>query len=160
MKTKPYVAIHFLKALSYRIVRQTSKNVFFKGPVSKLHIKISAFTAHLSFKVQGSFKVKGLACSVLWKMLVHINSLRWSCRAPFFQSKMCKKLVPGLIWLRALYFERALHEKIRKKFRCEHCSFKVWVHWCCGLWKNIVGHTEISVFAFICLHLQKLFTKM
>ena len=65
MKTKPYVAKHFLKALSLRNLWQPSKIVFIKGPVSKLHIKISALTAHLSLKVQVSFKVLGLACSVL-----------------------------------------------------------------------------------------------
>jgi len=57
-------------------------------------------------------------------------------------------------------FERFLHVKICAKFRCEHCSFKVLVHWCCVLWKNIVGHMEIRVFACSCLCLQKLFAKM
>ena len=53
-----------------------------------------------------------------------------------------------------------MHAKICAKFRCEHYSFKVLVHWCYVLWKNIVGHTEISVFACSCLCLQKLFAKM
>jgi len=74
------------------------------------------------------------------------------CHATYFQSKMFDKLVPGCIWMCAPYFERVLHGKIRTKCRCEHCSFKVWVNWCC--------HMEISVFTCICLHLQKLFAKM
>ena len=41
------------------------KIIFIKGPVSKLHIKISALTTHLSLKVQDFSKVQGLACSVL-----------------------------------------------------------------------------------------------
>ena len=41
--------------------------------------------------------------------------------------------VPGCFFLSAPYLERVLHGKIRGVFRCEHCSFQVWVHWCCGL---------------------------
>ena len=65
MKTNPYVAIHCWKALSLRIVLRPLKIIFIKGPVRKLHIKISAFTAHFPLKVQDSFKVLSLACSVL-----------------------------------------------------------------------------------------------
>ena len=57
MKTKPYVAIHCLKALSLRIVRQPSKMIFIKVPVSKLHINFTAFYEHLSLKVQDFSKV-------------------------------------------------------------------------------------------------------
>ena len=45
-------------------------------------------------------------------------------------------------------------------FRCEHCSFQVWVHWCCGLCRYTVGHMEISIFTCIYLNLQKLCPKM
>ena len=41
------------------------KIIFIKGPVRKLHMKISVFTAHLPLKVQGSFKVLSSACSAL-----------------------------------------------------------------------------------------------
>ena len=58
MKVNPYVAIHFLKSVSLRIFCRLSKIVLIKGPVSKLHIKISAFTTQLSLmKVQDFFKV-------------------------------------------------------------------------------------------------------
>ena len=39
--------------------------IFIKGPVYKLHIKFSAFTAHLPLKVQDFSKVLSLACSGL-----------------------------------------------------------------------------------------------
>ena len=39
-------------------------------------------------------------------------------------------------------------------------SFKVRVHWCCGLCKYIVGHTEIIILTYIYLNLQKLCEKM
>ena len=58
MKTKPYVAIHGWKALSLRIVLPPLKNFIIKGPVRKLHIKISVFTAHFPLKVQDYFKCK------------------------------------------------------------------------------------------------------
>ena len=60
-KTKAYVAIHHSIGLAFSIVRQPSKIIFIKGTVSKLHINFSVFTAHLSLKVQGSFKVLSLA---------------------------------------------------------------------------------------------------
>ena len=66
MKTKPYVAIHCSKALSVRIVRRPSKNIFIKGPVSKFHMNFTAFYKHLSLKVQDFFKVLSLPCSVLY----------------------------------------------------------------------------------------------
>ena len=73
---------------------------------------------------------------------------------------MCKKLVPGHFFLCAPYFECVLHGKIYGGFRCEHCSFQVSVHWCCGLYKYMVGHTEISICTCIYLNLQKLYAKM
>ena len=99
-------------------------------------------------------QVLSLACNVLWKLPVCIESLHRFCRALYFQSKMFDKLVPVRVLLRATDFERVLYGKIHARFLCEHCSFKVWVHWCCGLWKYIVGHTKIRVFTCICLHLQ------
>ena len=113
----------------------------------------------------------------LWKCRVLSKYLVWRAAClerGQFSSKACidfavqhtlkvkcaKNLVLGRIWTCAQVFERFLHAKICAKFRCEHCSFKVLVHWCCVLWKNIVGHTEISVFTCSCLCLQKLFAKM
>jgi len=93
-------------------------------------------------------------------MLVHINSLCWFCHALFFQSKCAKEWyrdISGCVLHTFKWFSMA---KSAKKFRCEHYSFKVRVQWCCSLWKNIVGHTEISVFACICVHFQKLIVKM
>ena len=58
------------------------------------------------------------------------------------------------------YFESVLQCKIGGGFRCEHCSFQLWVQWCCGLCKYIVWHTEISIFTCICLNFQKLCAKM
>ena len=114
----------------------------------------------MPLKVLNSFKVLSSACSFIWKLWVLINTWRRFCRTSFFQRKMFDTLVPGRIWLCAPYFERVLHGKICAKFRYEQGSFKVWVHWCCGLCKYIVGHTEISIFTCICLNLQKLFAKM
>jgi len=51
MKTIPYVAVRCWKALFLRIVCCPLKIIFFKEPVYKLHIKFSAFTAHLPLKV-------------------------------------------------------------------------------------------------------------
>ena len=73
MKTKAYVAIHHLIGLALSIVRQPSKIIFIKEPVSKLHIKFSSFTAHLPLKVQGSFKELSLVCRVLGKFPVRIK---------------------------------------------------------------------------------------
>jgi len=50
--------------------------------------------------------------------------------------------------------------KSAQNFWCEHCSFQLLVHWCCNLWKFLVGHTEIRVFTCIYLHQQILFAKM
>ena len=110
--------------------------------------------------MQDSFKVLSSTCSVLWKLLVLIDTWRRFCCTSFFQRKMFDKLVPGCIWLCAPYFERVLHGKICTKLRCKQGSFKVWVHWCCGLCKYTVGQTEISFFTCICLNLQKLCAKM
>ena len=86
--------------------------------------------------------------------------MHWFCRTSFFQRKMFDKLVTRRIWLCALYFERVLHAKICVRFRCKHCSFQVWVHWCWGLCKYMVRHMEISIFTCIYLNLQKLYAKM
>ena len=63
---------------------------------------------------------------------------------------MCEKLVPERFFLCAPYFERVLHGKIGGRFRCEHCSFQVWVQWSApyeifsfGIWKQ----DFMSVFA-------------
>jgi len=76
MKTKAYTAIHHSIGLALSIVRQPSKIIFIKGPVSKLHIKFSAFTAHLPLKVQGSFKELSSACRVLGKLHINIENMR------------------------------------------------------------------------------------
>jgi len=65
MKINPYAAVHCWKALSLRIVRFPLKIIFIKGPVYKLQIMFSAFTAHLPLKVLDSFKVLNLACNIL-----------------------------------------------------------------------------------------------
>ena len=62
MKTNPYVVVHCLKALTLSIVRQPFKFIFIKGPVSKLHIKFTAFYKHLSLKVPDFSKVLSLPC--------------------------------------------------------------------------------------------------
>ena len=137
------VAVHQLLYSSlFKDCPLTFKKHFIKGPVCKLCIKFSALYEHLPFKVQGSFKVLSSACSVLGKRPVLIWSLCRFCHATYFQSKMREKLVPGRIWTCAPVFKRFLYAKIWAKFRCEYFSFKVLVHWCCVLWKNIVGHTE------------------
>ena len=73
---------------------------------------------------------------------------------------MCKKFVPGRFFRYASYFESVLYGKIGGGFRCEHCSFQLWVQWCCGLCKYIVWHTEIRIFTCIYLNFQKLCAKM
>jgi len=115
----------------------TFKYFFIKEPVSKIHIKFTAFYEHLSLKVQD-----------------------WVCHEVYFEScgshqKLPGK-VPGRFWMCAPNFKRVLHVEIHAKFRCEHCSFKVWVQWCCSLWKYIVEDSEISFFTCICLHLQSM----
>ena len=64
MKTKGYLAIHQSIGLS---LSKSSDHLysFFKGPVSKLHMKISAFCEHVPLKVQDFSKVLSVACSVL-----------------------------------------------------------------------------------------------
>jgi len=70
MKTRPYVGKHCWKAFSLRIVLRPLKITFIKGPVRKLHVKISAFTAYFPLKVQDSFKVLSSACSLLQKCYI------------------------------------------------------------------------------------------
>ena len=74
MKTNPYVAVHCLKDLSLRIIRRPLKIIFIKGPVSKLHFKISAFTEHLPLKVLDFSKEMSLLCSVLGKAITRQKS--------------------------------------------------------------------------------------
>ena len=59
------------------------------------------------------------------------------------QAFSAKKLVPvlGRFVLCTLYFVRGLYGKIGVGFRCEHCSFQVWVQWFCVLWNSYVWHT-------------------
>ena len=71
-----------------------------------------------------------------------------------------QKFVLGRFYRYASYFESVLYGKIGSGFRCEHCSFQLWVQWCCGLCKYIVWHTEISIFTCIYLNFQKLCAKM
>lgn len=73
---------------------------------------------------------------------------------------MCEKFVPGRFFRYASYFESVLYGKIGGGFRCEHCSFQLWVQWCCGLCKYIVWHMEISIFTCIYLNFQKLCAKI
>ena len=124
---------------------------FIKGPVSKLHTKISAFYEHLHGKVQDFSKELSSPNSVLGKMPVRIKSLHWFCRALYFQRKMFNKFALDGIWLCVPVFERFLHHKINLGIRCEHYSFQKWVHWCCTLRKNRVWYTEIGFFMSICL---------
>jgi len=127
MKTNPYVAIHCWKALSLSIVRCPLKTIFIKGPVSKLYIKISAITAHLSSKVQDFSKVdigfsmqRSLKDAGLHLKLPIKACINFVCIV--FSKQNVNKLVPGRIWLCAPYFERVLHGEIHAKFRCEHCT--------------------------------------
>ena len=90
MKTKAYVVIHHLKALSLSIFRRPSKNIFNKGPVYKLHLKISALYEHLPLKVQGLSKELSLSCSVLGKRSVRIdfaihNSFKVKCAKNWYR---------------------------------------------------------------------------
>jgi len=86
--------------------------------------------------------------SVLGKNHVLIWSLRRFCHTLFFQSKMCEKFIPGRFFRYASYFERVLYCKIGGGFRCEHCSFEVWVQWCCVIWNSYVWPME-TIF-FVC----------
>jgi len=146
-----HVAIHWSKALALSIVCWPSKFFFIKGPVSKLHTKISAFYEHLPWKVQDFSKELSSPCSVLGKMPVRIKSLRGFCRALYFQRKMFNKLAPDRIWLYVPVFERFLHHKISVGISCVHYFFQGWVHWCCHLERAKFGIRKWDfswVFAF------------
>ena len=45
------------------------------------------------------------------------------CHATYFQSKMFDKLVPGCIWMCALYFKKVLHGEIHSKFSIFTCMY-------------------------------------
>ena len=138
----------------------TIKNYLYLRASEKIAYKNLSVYCIFPFESAGFFQSIEFSVQRTWKEASLHLKLGWFCHTSFFQRNMFDKLVLGCIWLCAPYFERVLHGEIREKFRCEHCSFKVWVHWCCGLWKNIVDHTENSVYPCICLHLQKLFAKM
>ena len=85
-----------------------------------------------------------------------------------FSSKVCDdfaihysfkvKCVKNLYW--DVSSGMLLTLKVGGGFRCEHCSFQLWVQQCCGLCKYIVWHTEISIFRCIYLNFQKLCAKI
>jgi len=107
--------MHCWKALSLRIVRRPSKIVFIKGPLRKLHIKISAFTAHFPLKVQGSFKVLSSACSILWKYCIFAHNF---CKLRQIHVKM---LISVCL---TIYLQRPQHQWTHTlKEPCLHLSF-------------------------------------
>jgi len=129
MKTIPYVAIHCWKALALSIVHWPSKIIFIKGPVIKLHIKLTSFTAHFPLKVLDFSQVliefchaaRIEICRFLQISFVDF-AVHWS-----FQIKMFNKLAPGHIWLCAPGFKRFLHGKICIRFtKCKIPSRYLW----------------------------------
>jgi len=146
-KTIPYVAIHCCNALSLGIACYTLKLYLLEGQ----------WVNYSTYKDLNIYR-----SNCLWKCWISpkymVNHAAHFER--FWVSKMFDKLALGCIWLCAPYFERVLRCKIRAKFRCERCTLKVLVHWFCACWKNIVWHTEISVFACSFLDSPKLFEKI
>ena len=88
--------------------------------MSKLHIKLTAFTTHLSLKVLDFSQVLSVPFRSLSRLEVLIISLRRFCHASVFPGKILNKLASGHIWLCAPGFERCLRSKICKRFSCEH----------------------------------------
>ena len=60
MKTNPYVAIHYLKALALSIGRHSKKFKIIKPFPHKFRSKFTAFTGYFTFKEPASAQV--LAC--------------------------------------------------------------------------------------------------
>ena len=93
----------------------TIKNIFIKGPVRKLHVKISAFTAHFPLKVQGSFIVLSSACSVLWKYCIFANNF---CKHRQLHEKKLISICP------TIFFQRTQHQWTNTlKEQCSHLNF-------------------------------------
>jgi len=84
--------------------------------VRKLHIKISAFTAHFPLKkVQGSFKVLSSACSVLWEYCFFANNF---CKHRQLHAKMLISICP------TIFFQTTQHQWTNTlKEQCPHLNF-------------------------------------
>jgi len=108
MKTNPHVAIHSWKAISLRIVWRPSKIKFVKGPVSKLHLKCTVFTAHLLLKVLSFSQMESsMFTSETFKaQSTHPDMSTWQV-------------------YRTFYFESSMHCKIYASFRWEPATFQV-----------------------------------
>ena len=118
MKTNPYVAVHCWKALSLSSVHSPLKIILVKGPVRKLHLKFSAFTAHLHLKVLSFSRVKSSACSILWKNCIFANTF---CIWRQIHVKTLISICP------TMFFQRLQHRWTHTlKEQCSHLNFS-WI---------------------------------
>ena len=91
------------------------KIIFIKGPVYKLHINSSTFTAHLPLKVLDFFKGLSSACSVLWKYFIFANNFfKWRQ----IHGKTMISVCP------AIFFQRPQHQWTKTlKEQCSYLNF-------------------------------------
>ena len=127
------MALHHWKALYLRIVLRQLKIIFIKGLVSKLHIKLSAFYGHFPLKVQGSFKVLSLACSVRLKYCIFANIF---CKHRQLHPKMQISVCP------IKFFQRMQHHwtNTLKEQRSHLNSTQIWA---CKNLSKAVAHVQI-----------------
>ena len=82
--------------LSVSIVRRPLKIICIKGPIYKLHLKFTALSANLPWKVHDFPQVSSLGCSLLGKLPILIESLLSFCCVLNFPSKIFDKLLPTI----------------------------------------------------------------
>ena len=102
------------------MVRRPSKMIFIQGPVSKLHIKFTAFYEHLSLKVQDFSKVLSLACSRLGNNCIFVNKI---CKWRQIHVKTLIFICP------TMYFQRLQHQwNNTLKEQCSHLNLRRFWH--------------------------------